>query len=231
MTEITNYKKQAAEIAVDENVKSRMVVGLGHGSTTIWALRRISEKLQSGELANIVGIPCSRQVEGEAKELDIPLTTLDEHPVIDVTIDGADEFEENCHLIKGGGGALLREKIVAQASRREVIVADYSKYSEKLGVNWHVPIEVIPFGWKTLIPFLIDLGGEASLRQKKDGSGVFITDQGNYIVDTNFGPIDDPEALAGKIKARTGVVEHGMFINLVGEVIMAGPDGVKRFHP
>lgn len=231
MTDLTPLKRQAAELAVDETIRSGMIVGLGHGSTTIWALRRISEKLKSGELTDILGIPCSLQVEGEAKELNIPLTTLNDHPIIDVTIDGADEFERGCNLIKGGGGALLREKIVAQASKVEIIVADESKYSEKLGMSWHVPIEIIPFGWRSHLAFFTELGGEGAIRQKKDGSGDFITDQGNLILDWHFGPITDPAALAAKIKSRAGVVEHGLFISLVTEVIMAGTEGIKRFKP
>lgn len=231
MSQEPDYKRQAGELAVDDYIRSGMVVGLGHGSTTIWALRRIAAKLAEGSLKDIVGIPCSKQVEGEAIDLSIPLTTLDEHPVIDVTIDGADEFDPACNLIKGGGGALLREKIVAQASKKEIIVADHTKYSRTIGTTWHVPIEVVPFGCKTLFPFLSLLGGNGTIRQKKDGTGDFITDQGNLIIDWRFGPIPEPATLAAALKQRTGIVEHGMFIGLVTEVIMAGPQGIQRFHP
>ena len=139
-------KKQAGEFAVNF-IQSGMIVGLGEGSTAIWAIRKIAQELQNGTLQNILGIPCSKNVERIAQALGIPLTTLDTHPVIDLTIDGADEVDPQFNLIKGGGGALLREKIVAQATQREVIVVDENKLSKLLGTVWAVPIEVLPFGW------------------------------------------------------------------------------------
>jgi ribose 5-phosphate isomerase A len=219
MDDTTTLKLKAAAAAVDL-VESGMIVGLGHGSTANLALRRLHQVMLAGRLENIVGIPCSRQTEKDAEELDVPLTTLEEHPVIDVTIDGADEVDANLNLIKGGGGALLREKIVAQASRREVIVVDPTKVSEKLGTKWPVPVEVIPFGWSGQKRFLESLGAKVTVREDEDGNP-YMSDQGNMILDAAFGPIDDPAALAAALKARTGIVEHGLFVGLATDVIVA----------
>ena len=217
-------KKQAAERAV-EFIESGMVVGLGHGSTAIFAVQRIAELLKGGELSEVLGVPCSSQVEEEARNLGIPLTTFDEHPVIDLTIDGADEVDGNLDLIKGGGGALLREKIVAQASRREIIVVDESKLSPALGTRRAVPVEVIPFGWQSQALYLESLGATVILR--KDGNGeIFSTDQGNLILDSNLGPISNPESLAEALNARTGIVEHGLFLGLATDLIVANTEGI-----
>ena len=223
-----NLKEQAAVRAV-EFVKPGMVVGLGHGTTTIFAVRRIAELLQAGALKNILGVPCSIQVEKEAQHVGIPLTTLEEHPVIDLTIDGADEVDPNLDLIKGGGGALLREKIVAQASRREIIVVDESKLSPALGTRWAVPVEVVPFGWRTQALYLESLGADVNLRQ--DGNTkTFTTDQGNLILDCQFGPLSQPAELAAKLNARTGIVEHGLFLDLATDLIVAGAEVVRHIE-
>ncbi|MCX7683089.1 MAG: ribose-5-phosphate isomerase RpiA [Anaerolineae bacterium] len=216
-------KRRAAEYAV-EFIAPGMVVGLGHGSTAIFAVRRIAELLQQGRLWDILGVPCSRQVEAEARALGIPLTSLEEHPVVDITIDGADEVDPALNVIKGGGGALLREKIVAQNSRREIIVVDESKLSPALGTKWAVPVEVLPFGWRTQASFLESLGAEVKVRQGEDGS-VFKTDQGNLILDCHFGPIADPYALADRLNGRAGIVEHGLFLGLVTDVVVAFAQG------
>ena len=227
MNETTQeLKQQAAECAV-EFVKSGMVVGLGHGSTAIFAVQHIAQLLQSDRLRNILGVACSLQVEDEARQLGIPLTTLDEHPIIDVTIDGADEVDPNLDLIKGGGGALLREKIVAQASRREIIVVDESKLSPALGTRWPVPVEVVPFGWRMQALYLESLGAHVSARQNSDGT-FFKTDQGNLILDCKFGPLSQPPQLAAKLNTRTGIVEHGLFIDLATDVIVANAKGVRH---
>lgn len=223
-----NLKEQAAVRAV-EFVKPGMVVGLGHGTTTIFAVRRIAELLQAGALKNILGVPCSIQVEKEAQHVGIPLTTLEEHPVIDLTIDGADEVDPNLDLIKGGGGALLREKIVAQASRREIIVVDESKLSPALGTRWAVPVEVVPFGWRTQALYLESLGADVNLRQ--DGNRkTFTTDQGNLILDCQFGPLSQPAELAAKLNSRTGIVEHGLFLGLATDLIVAGAEVVRHIE-
>jgi ribose 5-phosphate isomerase A len=225
--DIPQLKQKAGWYAV-EFVKSGMVVGLGHGSTAIFAVRCIAQLLQEGRLQDVLGVPCSRQVEAEAQRLGIPLTTLDEHPVVDLTIDGADEVDPDLNLIKGGGGALLREKIVAQASRREIIVADESKLSPALGTHWPVPVEVIPFGWRAQAAYLESLGAP-TLRLDADGTP-FETDQGNLILDCNFGPIPDPSQLAGRLNERAGIVEHGLFIGLATDVIVAGAEGVRHIR-
>lgn len=225
MTDLNELKRQAGIYAADQ-VQSGMVVGLGHGSTAIHAVRRIAERIQSGDLSDILGIPCSAQVEADARALGIPLTTLEQHSVIDLTIDGADEVDPNLELIKGGGGALTREKIVAQASKQEIIIVDHSKLVPALGTGWAIPIEVIPFGYGSQQAFLEDLGASVKVRQKADGS-TFITDQGNIILDARFGPLPDPAALATLLKARTGIVEHGLFIGLATQVIVAETVGIR----
>ncbi len=226
--DVADLKRQAAGRAV-EFVEPGMVVGLGHGSTAIWAVRRIAALLGEGRLMGVLGVPCSRQVEEEARALGIPLTTLDEHPVVDLTIDGADEVDPQLDLIKGGGGALLREKLVAQASRRLVIVVDESKLSPRLGTRWPVPVEVVPFGWRTQAAFLESLGGRPALRRTGEGTP-FVTDHGNLILDCAFGPIADPPRLAAQMKGRTGIVEHGLFLGLATDVIVAGATGVRHLE-
>jgi ribose 5-phosphate isomerase A len=208
-------------------VKSGMVVGLGHGRTAIFAVRCLAQLLRDGQLQDIFGVPCSLQVEGEARCLGIPLTSLDEHPIVDVTIDGADEVDPHLNLIKGGGGALLREKIIAQASHREIIVVDESKLSPALGTHWPVPVEVIPFGWRSQAVYLELLGAKPILRLNSDGTP-FKTDQGNLILDCNFGPISDPARLAARLGERAGIVEHGLFLGLATDVIVAGAEGVRH---
>jgi ribose 5-phosphate isomerase A len=221
-------KQKAAEHAV-EAVQSGMIIGLGHGSTAIWAVRKIGQLIQTGSLRNVMGVPCSLLVETEARQLGIPLTTLEEHPVIDLTIDGADEVNPHLELIKGGGGALMREKIVAQASRQEIIVVDDSKMVPALGTTWAVPVEVIPFGHGSQIEFLKSLGAEVKVRQTRDGV-LFKSDQGNLILDAKFGPIGDPARLAEQLKRRTGIVEHGLFIGLATRVVIASADGIREIQ-
>jgi ribose 5-phosphate isomerase A len=227
MNEINQLKKAAAEFAVNEFVRSDMVVGLGTGSTAIFALSRINELLKLGKIKNIKGIPSSNQIEAEAKRLDIPLTNFKEHNTIDVTIDGADEVDPDMNVIKGGGGALLREKIVAQASKREIIVVDDSKLSDKLGTKWPVPVEVIPFGWESHTEFFTSIGAEPILRIKDSGTP-FITDEGNFIVDLHLGEIDNINSLAEDLNSRAGIVEHGLFINMATDLIVASENGVQH---
>ena len=224
--DVAQLKQQAAEQAV-EYVEAGMVVGLGHGSTAIYAVRLIARLLQEGRLQDILGVPCSRQVEAEARRLGIPLTTLDEHPVVDLTIDGADEVDPRLNLIKGGGGALLREKMIAQASRREIIVADDRKLSPALGTRHAVPVEVVEFGWRAQVGYLTSLGGEAVLRCNADGTP-FYTDQGNLIIDVRFGPMADPEPVARLLDERAGIVEHGLFLGLATDAIVAGREGIRH---
>lgn len=226
--ELTREKQQAADRAV-ECVESGMVVGLGAGSTAILAVRCIGQLLREGRLRDIVGVPCSSAIEAEARALGIPIT-LDPPGAVDLTIDGADEVDPELNLIKGGGGALLHEKIVAQASRREIIIVDEGKLSPVLGSHWPLPVEVVPFGGHSQRRFLTSLGARVTVRQQHDGTP-FRTDQGNLILDCAFGPIRQPAELAAKLDARTGIVEHGLFIGLATEVIVAGVDGIRHLTP
>lgn len=219
-------KRVAAEWAA-ELVESHMVVGLGTGSTAIIAVRAIARRLAQNSLSDIVGIPTSATTAAEARSLGIAIGTLDDHPVIDLTIDGADEVDPRLNLIKGGGGALLREKIVAQASRREVIVVDAGKCSACLGTRFHLPVEVVDFGWRPEASFLEALGGSVTLRRQADGS-VMRTDQHNFILDWTCGPIEDPEALSARLVARAGVVEVGLFCGLTSDLVIGGPAGVEH---
>ncbi|EFO80920.1 ribose 5-phosphate isomerase [Oscillochloris trichoides DG-6] len=221
-------KRLAAEQAVTL-IQSGMVVGLGVGSTAIFAIRRIAELLASGELRDIVGVPCALRVEEEAQRLGIPLTTLEEHSQVDLTIDGADEVDPQLNLIKGGGAALLREKIVAQSSRREVIVVDEAKLSPVLGTQWAIPVEVVRFGWGAQARWIASLGAEVALRRQPDGEPL-TTDQGNYILDCNFGPIADLTTLATQLSLRTGIVDHGLFLGLATDLIVAGADGIRHIQ-
>lgn len=226
--DVVQLKRRAAEAAV-AFVQPGMVVGLGHGSTALHAVRRIAERLRVGDLYDVLGVPCSAQTEMEARRLDIPLTTLEEHPIIDLVIDGADEVDPRLDLIKGGGGALLREKIVAQASRRRIIVVDDSKLSPALGTRWPLPVAVTRFGWRAQALYLETLGARVTLRQNADGSA-FATDDGNLILDAAFGPLSDPPALAARLAGRAGIVEHGLFLGLATDVIVAGADGIRHLQ-
>lgn len=219
-------KKQVAVYTVDHFVESGMVVGLGEGSTAAFAIQRLAERLQVGTLSSIQGVPCSRRVEAEARRLGIPLTTLDESPIIDLTFDGADEVDPGLNLIKGGGGALLREKVVAQASRREIIMVDFTKLVPALGTNWAVPIEIVPFSLGSVRAFLQGLGGDPKLRQNTDGTP-FLTDQSNYILDARFGVIENPSTLAMYLDTRAGIVEHGLFLGLASTVVVADESGIR----
>lgn len=218
-------KKEAGQAVVDF-IESGMVLGLGTGSTTSYALEEIGRRIKSGKLRDIVGIPSSIQTEKIARGLGISLTTFDEFQEIDLTIDGADEVDPELNLIKGGGGALLREKILAQASKRNIIIVDESKLSPRLGTHWPVPIEVIPFAWKLVEKFLTSLGGEARLRINDDGNP-YTTDQDNFILDTKFGPISDLEGLASNLSNKAGIVEYGLFLGTASEVIVAGANGIR----
>jgi len=222
----TRYKQQAAEGAIGF-IRSGMVVGLGTGSTAIFATRRIARLILDGQMKDIVGFATSRAVWEEARQLGIPMMADEMPQPIDLTIDGADEVDLDLNLIKGGGGALLREKIVAQASRRVIIVADDSKLSPRLGTHHAVPVEVLSFGWRSQVRYLSSLGSQVHVRQNADGSQ-FVTDSGNMILDCNFGPIANPVELAASLSTRAGIVEHGLFLKLATDLIIAGKDGIRH---
>ena len=223
---LTRYKQQAAERAV-EFVESGMAVGLGTGSTAIFATRRIAQLLRSGQLKHIVGFATSKAVWEEAQRLGIPMMDEEMPRSLDITLDGADEVDPDLNLIKGGGGALLREKIAAQASQRVVIVADSGKLSPKLGTRHTVPVEVLSFGWRSQLRHIKSLGARVTVRLNADGSP-FITDSGNMILDCDFGPIANPTELAERLGSRAGIVEHGLFLGLATDAIVAGKDGIRH---
>jgi len=219
-------KQRAAEWAAGL-VESGMVVGLGSGTTAEFAVRRLAERMDAGELHDVVGVPTSSIVADLAHRLGIPLTDLAARPSVDLTIDGADEVDPHWNLVKGGGGALLREKIVAQATRREVIVVDDTKLSPRLGTKHRVPVEVVDFGWRPEALYLESLGARVDVRTAADGSP-FRTDGGNFILDADLGPLHDPAALAATLTRRAGVVEVGLFVGLVDDLVIGTDAGVEH---
>jgi ribose 5-phosphate isomerase A len=223
---LARYKQMAAEFAATL-VQSGMRVGLGTGSTAIYATRKVAVLLQARQLTDIIGFATSKATRDEAERLGIPMMSDDLPSDLDLTIDGADEVDPDLNLIKGGGGALTREKIVAQVTRREIIVVDETKPSPRLGTQHALPVEVIPFGWRSQARFLESLGANVAVRHTPDGAQ-FVTDQGNMILDCAFGPIADAQALAEQLANRAGIVEHGLFLGLTSDVIVAGKDGIRH---
>ena len=218
-------KRKSAEEAV-KFVKSGMVLGFGTGSTFNHVLYVLAEKLKSNELKNIVGISSSEKTEMLAQELGIKTSTFSEFQKLDLTIDGADEVDEKLNLIKGGGAAHLREKVIAQASEQYIIIVDESKISKSLGEKWSVPIEVIKMAVEVETEFLKSIG--AKVTQRKDSEGnLLITDEGNFILDADFGKIKNPKILSKKMEKRAGIVEHGLFIKMANYVVVAGKNGIK----
>jgi ribose 5-phosphate isomerase A len=223
---LENLKKQAAEKAV-EQVRNGMILGLGTGSTARYAIIKIGELWQSGVLTDIVAIPTGEATAALARQYDLPLTTLTEHPVIDLTIDGADEIAPNLDLIKGQGGALLREKIIELASKRFIVIADESKLVDKLGIRSPLPVEVIRFEVQYQADWLRTLGCQPVLRRGE--TEPYLTDNHNYIVDCTFPDgIDDPVDLAALLTDRVGVVAHGLFLGMANEAIVATAEGLRQ---
>ena len=220
-------QKQAAGELAASWVESGMVVGLGTGSTAAHAIRGIGARIADGQLHGVLGIPTSKASEVEALAAGIELTTLGEHSVVDLTIDGADEVDPNLDLIKGAGGALWREKMVAQASVREVIVIDESKLTPQLGGRIALPVEVAIFGWRPESEYLDDMGAGVAVR-RAGGGAEFVTDEGNWILDCAFPPIADTARLAGMLSRRAGIVEHGLFLDLATDLLVASPNGVEH---
>jgi len=231
-------KKRAGYKAVDDHVHSGMTIGLGTGSTAYYAVERVGQKLKSGELKDIVAIPTSKRTQEQAQSLGIPLATLDTHPVLDVAIDGADSVDPKLNLVKGGGGAHFREKIVEAAAKKFVVIVDSSKLCEGLGPHFPIPVEIVPFCHEYTaraiesLPALrgckavVRLGSAAN--NKPDGEKPAVTDNGNYILDLQFtSPLKDPAAVAQQLKSTIGVVEHGLFVNMATAVVVAGSDGIS----
>lgn len=214
-------KRIAAEKAV-EYVEDGMVIGLGTGSTVKYAIKKLGELVADG--LHIQGIPTSLQTKKLAKQENIPLTTLEEHPEVDLTIDGADEVDSNLNLIKGGGGALTREKIIAYYSKREIIVVDETKVVKSLGIDFPLPVEIVKYGWQATKKTLEGFGCIVTLRTIMNEP--YITDNGNYILDCEFERISNPEELEREINSIPGVVENGLFIGLVDDVIVGSKRGI-----
>ncbi len=220
-------EKEAAGRAAAKLVNDGDVVGLGTGSTAYFAVVALGERVHAG--MKIVGIPTSIKTADQARAAGIPLTTLDQHPVIDITIDGADELDPHLRLIKGGGGALLREKVVASASKKMVVVADSAKLVPVLG-KFPLPIEIISFARTVVEKRIVALGASPKLRTRPDGTP-YLTDNGNQILDCSFQEIADPAALARTLSDTPGIVEHGLFIGLASMALIGREDQVEELHP
>lgn len=221
-----DHEKQVVARAAAARVESGMRVGLGSGSTAALVVRALGERVRQG--LSIVGVPTSRQTEAIAREVGVPLDDLLSTPRLDLTIDGADETDRRLRLVKGGGGALLREKIVASASERVLIVVDASKIVATLGA-FPLPVEVVPFAASVVAARIAALGVEPRLRRRADGTP-FVSDEGNHILDCPFGRIADPEALGATLDGIAGVVEHGLFLGLADEVLVARGDHVESLR-
>ncbi len=218
------WKRMAGEEAVNY-IEPGMVIGIGTGSTAAYMVRALAQRMRDG-LTITGAVPTSQATSQLAASLDIPLTSLDDHPELDLAIDGADEIDPRLFLIKGGGGALLREKIVATASRRFIVIGDSTKLVSKLGSTAPVPVETIPFGAAAVHRSLEKLGARVQLRQR-DGE-TFLTDNGNMILDCYFANgIDDPTILDLLIRAIVGVVESGLFLRMAERAIIGGANGIQ----
>jgi ribose 5-phosphate isomerase A len=218
--DLRDKEKQIAARAAIQFVENGSIVGLGSGSTAEYAVRFLAERVRDG--LKIVGIPTSQKTKHLAEQLGIPLTTLDEQPQIDIDIDGADEIDQQLNLIKGGGGAFLREKIVASVSRRFIVIADSAKQVKRLG-KFPLPVEVVPFAQSLIKTRIEALGARVSLRSYAYGNP-YVTDEGHHILDCTFGEIADARDLAEKLGNMPGVVEHGLFIGMA-EMSLVGKDG------
>jgi ribose 5-phosphate isomerase A len=221
-------QKQKAALEAVKHVKDGFIVGLGSGSTAAFAVEALGDRVKAEGL-RIMGIPSSYQAFEVAVANNIPITTLEEHPVIDVTIDGADQLTPELYLIKGGGAALAREKIVASATKQNIIIADQNKKVPFLGANGQfVPVEVIPFALAPVKRKLAELGGKVTVREAKGKLGPILTDNGNAVLDVIFGEIKDPAELAVKVKMIPGVAETGFFVGLTDIAYIGTADGVEK---
>jgi len=230
-------KKQVGYKAVDDYVRSGTVIGLGTGSTAAFAVERVGMLLKSGELKDIIAVPTSIRTQEQAEALGIPLTTLDTHSDLDVAIDGADEVDPDLNLVKGGGGALFREKIVEKCAKKFVVIVDESKICDGLGPGFPIPVEIVPFCHEHTMKVIAALPALAGCKpvlrmgnvanNKPDGDSPAVTDNGNYIVDLEFtSPLKDAVAAAEQLKNTVGVVDHGLFIGMTTACIVAGKDGI-----
>ena len=221
-------KKNAALEAV-KHVRDGLVVGLGSGSTAAYAVEEMGKRVQEKKL-QILGVPTSHQAFMLAVRCGIPTTTLDEHPRLDLTIDGADQIDKELNLIKGMGGALTREKIVASAAKQFIVVADETKLTQRLGTNQPVPVEVLPFAVSAVMQRMREMGGKPTLREGKAKIGPAVTDNGNFIVDVDFGPIKAPKELSSQLKMIPGAIETGLFVEMAHVVYVGKLKTVERLE-
>ena len=219
--------KKRAALEAEKHVREGFIVGLGTGSTAAYAIQEIGRRVKQESL-RILGVPTSNQARLLAIDCGIPLTTLNEHTQLDLTIDGADQIDKRLNLIKGVGGALTREKIVASASKQLVIAADETELVENLGTNHPLPVEVLPFASATAMLRLREMGGKPTLREGRVGP--FITDNGNFIIDVDFGPVNELEKLNAKLKLIPGMIETGLFIEMANIVYLGKPATVQRLE-
>lgn len=237
-SEQDELKRQVGYKAVDDYVKSGTVIGLGTGSTAAFAVERVGDKLKSGELKDIIAIPTSERTREQSEALGIPLATLDTHSDLDVAIDGADDVDDQLNLVKGGGGALFREKIVEMVAKKFIVIVDESKIGKGIGPGFPIPVEIVPFCHEHTMRVIASLPALAGCKpvlrlgnvanNQPDGDKPAVTDNGNYIVDLQFTePMKDVPAAAEQLKNTVGVVDHGLFVGMTTAVIIAGSDGIS----
>jgi ribose 5-phosphate isomerase A len=223
---IEEAKKKAACAAVDEYIHDGMTVGIGSGSTVVYAVQHLAERIHSKKW-HVICIPTSYQARQLIIDNNLTLGTLDQYSIIDIDIDGADEVDPDLNLIKGGGGCHTQEKIVATCAKKMIIIVDYRKRSKQLGTVWRggIPIEIIPSAYKSLMLQLQGMGGTAKLRMGTTKMGPVLSDNGNFLVDVDFGPISQPDKLHQQLKLLVGVIETGLFVQMAEKVFFGESDG------
>jgi ribose 5-phosphate isomerase A len=219
------HQKRQAAAAAAATIHDGVRLGLGSGSTVYLIVAALGERRQAGELRDLVVVAASSRTEAALRTAGIPISTLDEYPQLDIAIDGADEVDPALAMIKGGGGALLRERIVMAAAGERMIIVDTSKLVPVLGTRWAVPVEVVRFGWRVAERALAGIGATPILRRA--GEMAFVSDEGNYILDCAFGEIPEPRQLAARIAGLPGVMAHGLFVDFADRVLVAGPNGIE----
>ncbi len=227
MSWVEGAKRRAARAAA-AHVESGSVIGLGSGSTARYFIQIVGRRLSEGELGDILGVPTSVKAAADASESGIPMTSLDEHPELDLAVDGADQIDGGLEAIKGGGGALLREKVVASASREYILIADERKLTQRLGEGCPLPVEVLPFSLGTVLHRMGGMSAKAVLRRRGGGQDPVVTDNGNFVVDADFGAISDPEGLEAELKTIPGILETGLFLGYADLAYIGVPDGLEK---
>lgn len=218
--------KKSAALESVKHIQNNFLVGLGSGSTAAYVIRALGERIQKKGL-RVLGVPTSYQAFMLGVQHGVPLTTLNEHHKLDLAIDGADQIDSKLNLIKGRGGALLKEKIVASAAKQFVIVADETKLVDQLGTNQTIPVEVFPFSLSKILVEIQKIGGKPVLRKSEAKVGPLVTDNGNFVIDADFGRVDDAKELNMQLKLIPGIIETGLFIDMADVVHVGTPNGVK----